>query len=137
MPFANYSRLVACFLKEFWHGLLASIKRVGIVHETIFMTMFPCKHTCAARSGNRIGNIAVVENQSFLGNIINIGSGCAKSVGIRTDCLTSMVVGHNVDNVERFLNFCFFFLYSAGCKQDAASYYSKCAFRGNVKFTHS
>ena len=91
------------------------------------MTMFPSEHTRTARPRNGIGHVAVAENQSFSGYIVNMGRSKTIPVGICTDGLPGMVVGHDVDDVERFSVFNTLFLSGAGSEEEAGGECCKCA----------
>ena len=114
MPFANHGSLITCLLQEFGHGLLASVEIVAVVAKSVFMAVLTREHAGAAWSRNGVGHVAVAENKSFLSYFVNVGCGDSIPVGIGTDSLTGMIVGHDVDDVERFVDFGFIFLSSAG-----------------------
>ena len=83
------------------------------------MAVLTREHTRTARPRNGICHIAVGKNKPFPCNIVNVGCGDSIPVGIGTDSLTGMIVGHDVDDVERFVDFGFIFLSSAGGEEEA------------------
>ena len=107
--------------------MLTSVETVAVVAKSVFMTMFPREHTRTARPRNGICHIAVAENQPFPCNIVNVGCGDSIPVGIGTDSLPGMVVGHDVDDVERFSVFNTLFLSGAGSEEEAGGECCKCA----------
>ena len=91
------------------------------------MAVLTREHAGAARSRNGIGHIAVGKNKPFPCNIVNVGCGDSIPVGIGTDSLPGMIVGYDVDVVERFSVFNTLFLSGAGSEEEAGGECCKCA----------
>jgi len=83
------------------------------------MAVLTREHAGAAWSRNGVGHVAVAENKSFLSYFVNVGCGDSIPVGIGTDSLPGMIVGHDVDDVERFSVFNTLFLSGAGSEEEA------------------
>ena len=107
--------------------MLVSVESVAVVSKSVFMTVFAGEHAGAAGPGNGIGHVTVCENEPFPCNIVNVGCGDSIPVGIGTDSLPGMIVGHDVDDVERFSVFNTLFLSGAGSEEEAGGECCKCA----------
>ena len=107
--------------------MLVSVESVAVVSKSVFMAVLTREHTRTARPRNGICHIAVGKNKPFPCNIVNVGCGDSIPVGIGTDSLPGMIVGHDVDDVERFSVFNTLFLSGAGSEEEAGGECCKCA----------
>ena len=99
VPLADESCLVARCLKEFGHCLLGTVEdTVFVVGKAIDVAMLACEHTCTAGTRKAVGHETVAEQDTFLGNLIKVGS-LNVTVAIGTECLRRVVVRHDIDDI--------------------------------------
>ena len=99
MPLANECGLIACLLKQFGHGLLGTVEdTVLVVGETIDVAVLTCEHAGTTGPRKTVGHETVAEEHTLLGNLVEIGS-LDVALAIGTECLSRVVVSHNVDDV--------------------------------------
>ena len=99
MPLSDNGCLIAGFLQQFGHCLLASVKdSVLIVCKTVLMAVLSGKHTGTARSGKRIGHKAIDELDSVVGNAVQI-RGLHITLVITAHHLCCMIIRHDIHNI--------------------------------------
>src|SRR6056297_333658 len=100
MPFSEDCCLISIFLKDFWKGLLRTVKGLAIITQPIKMTVFSGQHDGTTGRTDRVGYKAVVKANTFIGNSIDIGS-LDQSVIIATNCFFCMVITHYKQYIRR------------------------------------
>ncbi len=95
MPLSDDGGLVAYFLQQLGEGDLRSVEEgVAVDAKSVEMAILAGEDGGSARSTNRVGHIATVEPDAFVGESIDVGGGVdARAVGAY--CLVSMVVGED------------------------------------------
>ena len=116
MPFTYDGRLVSCLLQQLGEGLLASVKRLRIVCEAVFMAVLACQQTSPARSAQRVGYKAVGETHAFGRNPVDVRR-LDKTAVVRTDGLIGMVVAHDIENIHGLLAYCVRTFFILTCNQ--------------------
>ena len=104
MPFPEKSGLIPCILEVTGKSGLGGIEHAGgVLGESIFMAVFSCEHACTAWAAEGVGHETVCEAESVLGNTVQVG-GHSVAFVIAAHGLCRVVVGHDIDNVERLLS---------------------------------
>ena len=98
MPFADEGCLIPRLAKQLGHSLLGAVEHAGrIVREAVGMAMLARQHTGTAGTAQRIGHETIDEDNTVIGNTIQIGS--LNQTAITAHHLGCMVVGHDVHDV--------------------------------------
>ena len=99
VPLADEGCLVARCLQEFGHCLLGTVEdTVFVVGKSIDVAVLTSEHAGTTGTGKTVGNETVAEEHTLLGNLVEIGS-LDVALAIGTECLSRVVVSHNVDDV--------------------------------------